>query len=162
MHRVRVIAAIVALVALSAVIAGAVPRPSAAVAEDDPRANEALVRRFYAEVMRSDGDLAAIDTLLAADFLPQDPDDVAGPAAYQQRRVDQRAALADLGFVAWAYEIEDVMATGERVAVRATFRGRLDSQQSPREANQLAWFTVEDGQITRLWTEQDNTALFGR
>lgn len=158
-YRDRVIAAVVVVLALAALA----PRfDRAAIAQDDPRANEEVVRRFYAEVMRSDGDLAAIDTLLAADFLPQDPDDVAGPSAYQQRRVDQRAALADLGFVSWAYEIEDVMATGERVAVRATFRGRLAGQDAPREANQLAWFTVEDGQITRLWSEQDNTALFGR
>lgn len=133
-------------------LVAAAPLMVRSVAQDATAANEALVRRFYAEVLAWDGDLAVVDDLLAADFVPQDPADVPGRDAYKQRLVDQRAELATL-FREWRYVIDDLMATGDRVAVRTTIDGvgRFSPKGSAR-VMAFGWFVIADDQITRFWS----------
>lgn len=117
---------------------------------------EAVVRRFYDEVLSSAGDLAAIDEVLAPDFVPQDASDVAGPDAYKQRRVDQREAL-DVLFSEWRWVIEDLMTSGNRVSVRATVEGvGRYTETSDRSVLSFGWFVVDGGRITRFWTLADD------
>lgn len=126
--------------------------------------DEAVVRRFYAEVLNSAGDIDAIDGLLAPEFGTHDPspDEVPGPAAYKQRRIDQRAQFAALGWERWAWEIDDAIAADDRVAVRSTIRIQVAGKPEPIEANSIGWFELRDGLIVRLWQEFDAAALLGQ
>ena len=77
--------------------------------------NRAVVRRFIARVLGG-GDFATLNALAAPDCV--DHADAPGPAALAQFLVPWRAAFPDL-----ALTIEDLAATGDRVAARWTLRG---------------------------------------
>lgn len=144
-----------AALVLAAAAPVALPR---AVAAQDDAAAEALVRRFFAEVLSSDGDLAALDALMDPTFPAQNPADVSGRDAYKQRRASQREALGIL-YDSWAYEIADLLAVGGRVAARVQFRGDPSLGGDEVRADALAWIEVEDGRIARIWIEQDTAAI---
>lgn len=134
----------------------ALPASIARARQGSPDENTAIVRRFYTEVLTHDGDLDAIDDLLAPGFTPQSAEDVPGPSAYKQRRVDQREALNAL-FQEWRWTIEELLTAGDAVAVRATIEGVNPGAETPRRtAASLGWFWLEDGRITRLWIASDD------
>jgi predicted ester cyclase len=80
---------------------------------------EADVRRFFEEVWNQ-GNVAAAGDFLAAEFTSHNTFDVAilGPDEYGRAVLDYRTAFPDL-----TVTLEDVFASGDRVAVRGIDRG---------------------------------------
>jgi predicted ester cyclase len=72
-----------------------------------------VIKRFYDEVLNA-GDLDAADEIVGPGFAPRDGE-VAGPEALKQVARYLRSALPDLRF-----DIEDLIAEGDRVATRWT------------------------------------------
>lgn len=126
-----------------------------------PQENAALVQRFLSEVIAG-GDTAAVDTLLAEDAA--DHNLVFG--GQQEPR-----ALTALGWRVLAaadvdVEIEDLVATGEKVAVRATIAGThreslMDLAPTGRSFTiTYAWFCrITDGRIAEIWSLPDGLGL---
>jgi predicted ester cyclase len=82
--------------------------------------HEAAVRRYFSEVW-SQGRLEVLDVLLAPDYVnhtPSTPDPPPGPAGLKPIVAAFRAAFPDLRFT-----VEDVLADGDRVAVRVRMEG---------------------------------------
>jgi ketosteroid isomerase-like protein len=112
---------------------------------DDPRA---VVERYYATVADLSGSPEALPELLHPDFrVVEHPNAIhpegtirdreAALSAYEQAK----AMLAEQSF-----EVEEVLVSRDRVAVRATWRGRLAGGAS-LEAKVASFFTVAEGQI---------------
>lgn len=83
-------------------------------------ANKRLVRRLHATVW-NDGNLSAIDDLVADDYVehnPSVPDEIRGRDAYTMHVSAVRSAFAGFEIVP-----EDVIAEGDIVVVRHTGRG---------------------------------------
>jgi ketosteroid isomerase-like protein len=137
------------LLAASVILPAALPMRAA----QDPAVNEQTVRAFYDAILARDGDLTALETLMAEDFQPTNAGDVPGRTAYWQRRVDQRRTL-DALYPRWRFVVDDLLAAGERVAVRAHLEAASFGRDTPDQTStQLAWFELRDGQILRIWTE---------
>jgi steroid delta-isomerase-like uncharacterized protein len=107
--------------------------------------NKAIVRRFYEEVLNQ-GNLAMSDELVAADFVDHQPFPGQGPglAGLKESLGAFRAAFPDL-----QYTIEDLIAEGDKVVVRATMRGTNEGSLFglPASGKQV---TVGDIDIVRI------------
>ena len=81
--------------------------------------NRAVVKRNFDEVWNQ-GNLAAADEIFSPDYVRHWPDgrDVFGPEATKQAVKAFHAAYPDMQFT-----IQDLIAEGDRVATRYTFRG---------------------------------------
>jgi steroid delta-isomerase-like uncharacterized protein len=124
--------------------------------------NKAVVRRVLDEVWNQ-GKLALIDELFASDYrrhgVPSGTP--AGPAGERQHRATFRAAFPDLVITA-----EDMIAEGDRVAVRYTWRGTYEGTwPDVPGAGQavtmsgIAIHRVADGRVTDLWVVGDELGL---
>jgi steroid delta-isomerase-like uncharacterized protein len=89
--------------------------PTALPAED----NQALVRRYIEEVINK-GNTAAIDELVAPDYLGHG---IGAPEIKGRESLKQRMTLIRTAFPDVHITIEDVVATGDKVATRTTFHG---------------------------------------
>ena len=91
---------------------------------------EADVRRFFEEVWNQ-GNVVAAGDFLAAEFTSHNTFDVAilGPDDYGRAVLDYRTAFPDL-----TVTLEDVFASGDRVAVRGTDRGTHQGEFMGRAA----------------------------
>ncbi len=125
---------------------------------DPTEANKALVRRFIEEGLNG-GDLAVIAEVVADGFVshPLPPGQAPGRTGVAQFAAEQRAAAPD-----WRITIADVIAEGDRVAVRATGRGTptrayfgLPAAGRRLEVSWIAIYRVEGGKIAERWTEAD-------
>jgi predicted ester cyclase len=130
-------------------------REEQAMERQDPatemKANKALVRR-YIEDANNGGDLALVDDLMAPDYVwhggPTTRDELKQFIAWQ------RASAPD-----WRIAIQDMVAEGDRVAVRATARGTRTEESvgipfpEPRymELTWIAIYRIEDGRIAEVW-----------
>jgi steroid delta-isomerase-like uncharacterized protein len=121
-------------------------------------ANKALVRRFIEEGLNG-GDLAVIEEVVAADFVahPLPPGQARGRAGVQEFAAEQRAAAPD-----WHITIADIIAEGDRVAVRATGRGTptrdffgIPAAARRLEVSWIAIYRVEGSKIAERWSEAD-------
>ena len=81
-------------------------------------------------------------------------------------RVGLVVELDNDAFAGWSYELGDVLADGDRVAVRWTARGRhentyLGEGPTGREIAQtgLTLLRVQDGVITQIWSQPDSLGL---
>jgi steroid delta-isomerase-like uncharacterized protein len=79
--------------------------------------NKALARRFFQEVW-NDRDEAAIDRYIVEDARGNDPDFGAGREAFRRQWREWQRAFPDLHF-----EVEDVIAEGNKVLTRWTLTG---------------------------------------
>jgi len=108
--------------ALLALLAGpaTAARAQEATPAGGPEANKALALRFHDDIFER-GDLGAIDEILAPGFVlrspPNEPSPVRGPEGVRQLAEALRAAFPDLEL-----STDDVIAEGDRVAIRWTFR----------------------------------------
>jgi steroid delta-isomerase-like uncharacterized protein len=123
----------------------------------DTERNSALVRRFIDEVFvgrRAD----AIDELLSDDFVSHTlrlPEPGRAPLKAATERV--HASLSDVVF-----DVEDVMADGDRVAVRLTatatptgdFMG-VPAAGKRYTIGEMHWFRIKDGLIAEHWHQHD-------
>lgn len=117
--------------------------------------NADLVRRFYDEVA-NDGRFEVIDEVFAPDFvLHAAPGSArpAGPAAVRQGVEALRGAFAGLRF-----DVEDVVAEGDRVAARWTMTGRhvgdaFGNPPTGRDVSQsgMVFYRVAGGRLAEQW-----------
>ncbi|WP_437618066.1 ester cyclase [Sorangium sp. So ce1151] len=110
-----------------ATVAGCAPpearSPSSNGRSTDEQYNATVVRRYFDEVW-SRGHLDVLDELLAAGYInhtPSTPDPPPGPGGLKPIVAAFRAAFPDLHFT-----VEDLIAEGDRVAVRVRMEGTQD------------------------------------
>ena len=124
--------------------------------------NKAIVRRVFEEVWNT-GNLALIDELYAADYVRHNapPDRPGGPAGEKQHRALFRAAFPDLHITA-----DDMVAEGDRVAVRYTWRGthqgaELGIAPTGKQVTMsgIAIHRIVAGKIAELWVVGDELGL---
>lgn len=119
--------------------------------------NKAAVNRFY-EVF-DEGDLSIVDEVLASNFVEHNPfpEQPPGPEGMKQVLSMMRAAFPDSEMA-----VEDVIAEGDRIAVRAEMTGthRGEFMGLPATGNRvtvtgLSIWRVVDGKIVEHWEQFD-------
>ena len=117
-------------------------------------ANKALIRRVFEEVIPA-GDAATMRTLVTPDFLDHDPlpGQPAGAAGAQYVVETMHGAHPDLRFT-----IDDLVAEGDRVAIRWTLRGTNTGpmlgrppSRRPVEFAAVVIFRIADGRLAERW-----------
>lgn len=154
-----------ALLATSAIVLACapVPTPTPTVTPvPATEANKALVRRYYDQVLNM-GNLTALDELLAPNY-KRYLTTTAAPldaAAQKQRLGGMRTVFPDLNVT-----IDDLIAEGDRVAIRMTVRGTqkapfLDIAPSGKQVIVAAVEVVriEKGKMVEHWGGTDNLDL---
>jgi predicted ester cyclase len=128
-------------------------------ARDD---NKALVRRFYAEI--DAGNLAAMDELVAPDFVDHDPPPIPGlpPGLAGLKQAFEIFLHATPG----THEVIDQIAEDDLVVTRIRARGQFaeDLGDIPATGGDLdvtatAVYRIADGRITEHWGETDSLTL---
>jgi steroid delta-isomerase-like uncharacterized protein len=123
----------------------------------DIEANKALVRRFIDEIFRK-GRPEAVDELLADDFVPHTWGATGGGKAALKEAIERvSAGLSDTSMT-----IEDLIAEGDRVAVRLTshavqtgpFMG-LPPSGKAYTIGEIHIFRIEGGKVREHWHEAD-------
>jgi predicted ester cyclase len=123
---------------------------------------EADVRRFFDEVWNQ-GNAAAAEDFLAAEFTSHNAFDVTilGPDQYGRAVLEYRAAFPDL-----TVTLEDVFASGDRVAVRGIDRGTHQGEFMGRAASgrpvTATWieiFRLRSGKAVEGWVETDTRRM---
>ncbi|HEC33087.1 MAG TPA: hypothetical protein ENI37_00020 [Chloroflexi bacterium] len=112
------------------------------MATDD---NKARVRRFFREVV-SDGNLGAIDELLGASCRYFDAGSLRalGVSEFTEYLVEARRPFDSINV-----EIENIVAEGNRVAVRCSYHLILEGERSVVPV--MADFLFEGGRIVEMW-----------
>jgi steroid delta-isomerase-like uncharacterized protein len=127
-----------------------------------PEENKALARRMVEAWNR--GDLAALDDLIAPDYVFHDPADPAlppGPRGAKVQVTAFRAAFPDLRLT-----IEDEIAEGAMVVQRLTITGThrgpfagVPPTGKPVTTSSIEVLRVERGKIAEHWDEFDMVGL---
>ncbi len=123
--------------------------------------NKTLVRRVVEDVYNQ-GNLAAIDDYVAADFVIHAPsEDIHGPAGARQFVAGLRKAFPDFHIT-----IEDQIADGDRVVTRWTAEGtHLGEFQGIPPTGKHGTMTgididrVVDGKVVECWVNEDDLGL---
>lgn len=120
--------------------------------------NKALVRRFYAEIDKSN--LEAMDVLVAEDYMDHSPPPFPGLGT-------GRDAVKKSFSMFWEatpgyHEIEDQIAEGDLVVTRLTAYGKHegDLPGAPRTGNDLKMgaiviHRIADGKLVEKWSQKD-------
>ena len=122
--------------------------------------NKALVRRFIEQVFEH-GDMAAVDELVAEDFVPH-----TYPGTTDREGLKRAMERVSTGITDAKFTIEDVIAEGDRVAVRLTsgatqngeFMGMPPSGKR-YEIEEIHIFRLRDGRITEHWHQFDQLGM---
>jgi steroid delta-isomerase-like uncharacterized protein len=123
--------------------------------------NKAVVRRFIDEIFVK-GRTEMVDELVADDFVPHTWPSTGDGRADLKRAIERVAkGLADARFV-----VEDLIAEGDRVAVRltaeatqvGTFMGLPPSGKTYR-IGEIHIFRIRAGQVTEHWHQFDQLAM---
>lgn len=161
MRRRAIFARALALAAAVVLPAGRAP-VGVARADSPSDANSALIRRIIAEAFNA-GDLDVIDEALARDYLDHQvgPDAPGGPAAFKAFVDGFRTAFPDVQVT-----VEDLVAEGDRVALRVTLRGsqqgalgEIPATGLPVEFGGYHIYRFEDGKVAEHWGLQDDLGL---
>jgi steroid delta-isomerase-like uncharacterized protein len=121
--------------------------------------NKALILRLVEEVY-NDNDLNVLDELLAQDFVNHSAvsEHRHGIEGFKHVNKWVRAGFSDVH-----YEIEDMIAEGDRVACRITLTGTHDGefQGSPPSGRRLRmdhvhWHRIADGKVIERWAVRDD------
>ncbi len=124
--------------------------------------NKALVRRFVDEV-QSGGNIDAIDELCSPEFVnhsapPGVPSNTEG--------VKQVTAMFRLAFPDSYFTVEDMVAEGDKVATRKTFRGTHQGTFAgiPPTGQQVSIGLIDivrvaDGKVVEHWSMGDNLGM---
>ena len=122
-------------------------------------ANKALVRRFITEVFEQ-GRPEAVDELCADDFIGHTWGN-ADKAGLKQAMARVASALADAHF-----QLDDVIAEDDRVAVRVTATARqvgefmgIPASGRSYTIGEIHIFRLRDGKFSEHWHEFDRTGL---
>ncbi len=123
--------------------------------------NKALVRLFIEEILEG-GDPSAVDELVAPDFTAHTWPSTGDPRGDLKRAIERvGAALADSSFA-----IEDMIAEGDRVAVRLTanatqvgpFMG-LPASGRRYSIGEIHIFRIRDGFVVEHWHQFDQVGM---
>jgi steroid delta-isomerase-like uncharacterized protein len=122
--------------------------------------NKALIQRFIEQVFER-GDVAAVDELVAEDFVPH-----TYPGTTDRGGLKRAMERVSKGISDARFTIEDVIADGDRVAVRLTsgatqtgeFMGMPPSGKR-YEIEEIHIFRVSDGRITEHWHQFDQVGM---
>jgi steroid delta-isomerase-like uncharacterized protein len=122
---------------------------------ENVESNKELLHQLYEEALNR-GNLALIDELFAPDFVDHStPDQTPGSAGVKDYFREIRSGFPDIQVV-----LDDVIAEGDRVVVRSTWRGThlggyegvaATGQRVARTLIQI--FRVVDGLIVEEWNE---------
>ncbi|WP_020574678.1 ester cyclase [Actinopolymorpha alba] len=124
--------------------------------------NRSVVRRFYDEVLNHDKPEVA-DEIVAPDFVVHGglPNQATGPEALKATGRMLRSGFADLRFT-----IDDLVAEGDRVAVRWTMEAThtgdyfgIPATGRSIDLHAIVIFRVVNGQLTELWPLVDHPSL---
>lgn len=119
--------------------------------------NKTITRNFYAAL--TEGNLAAIDDIVAEDFIEHEeiPTDADGRDGLREMFEELHAAFSD-----FAMTIEDMVAEGDKVFVRATMQGiqraeflGIPSQGKPMLVPVADVLRFEGGRIVEHWGLMD-------
>lgn len=130
----------------------------------DLEANKEVARRFIDGVFVNQ-DPRAVDELAAEDFTAH----TFGPLPPGREPLKQAMARAGAGVSEARFEIHDMIAEDDRVAVRlsttarhtGTFMG-LEPTGKRYTIDEIHIFRIRDGQVTEHWHEFDKLALIGQ
>jgi len=123
-----------------------------------PAENKELVRRFYEEIDK--GNLAAMDELVAEDYLDHNPPPFPGlkPGREGLKQAFKIFWEATPGY----HQIEEQIAEGDKVVTRLTSYGKheKDLPGAPRTGNDLKMTSITihriaDGKLVEKWAEKD-------
>jgi steroid delta-isomerase-like uncharacterized protein len=125
--------------------------------------NKALLRRFYRELV-DQGNLAIIDELIAPDMVEHEelpPGIPPGREGVKQFFALMRSAFPDVQVA-----VEDMLAEGDKVVARVTFRGthRGEFIGVPASGKQVAFTAIDilrivDGRLVEHWGQTDNLGM---
>jgi ketosteroid isomerase-like protein len=117
---------------------------------DSPRPDPEQIVGTYFRRLLVERDLSVCDDLLSSDYVDHDAP-VGTPVGPAATRAYVEAMLAD--YPDLAFEVEDVVARGKTVALRATWRGTHKATRKPMRQRGLAFVHVgESGRITERWS----------
>jgi predicted SnoaL-like aldol condensation-catalyzing enzyme len=124
-----------------------------ATSTSDVESNKVLALRYQHEILEQ-GNLAAVDEILAPDFVwhyPADQSFAVGPEAVKQ----QATALRSLFAAGIVLTDDDVIAAGDRVVIRWTMVGLSsgEARNVPVTVTGIDIFRVTDGQVAELWQQ---------
>lgn len=131
-------------------------------ANSPSEANEALIRRIIDGAFNA-GALDIVDDALASDYVDHQagPDAPGGPAAFKAFVRAFRATFPDVQVT-----VEDLVAGGDRVALRVTLRGSQQGALGEIPATGLRVefggyhiYRLADGKVTEHWGLQDDLGL---
>jgi steroid delta-isomerase-like uncharacterized protein len=119
--------------------------------------NKALVRRFVDEIFVK-GRNEAVDELLADDFVSHTWPSTGDPKSDLRQAIERtHGALDDITFT-----IDDLIAEGDRVAVRLTSSARqvgelmgLPASGKTYEIGEIHVFRIRDGRFVEHWHQHD-------
>ncbi len=134
--------------------------PFLASATPTPLKNKELLKRFYKEVY-VDWNMRTADELLSPDFISHDwpKNGQKGPEAFRNYYQAFRKALPDA-----TYEVKDMLADGDRVAVRWEMRGTYRAAFPGIEAvpagqavtlRGVAIYRIDNGKLVERWVVSD-------
>ncbi|MBI3860215.1 MAG: ester cyclase [Thaumarchaeota archaeon] len=124
--------------------------------------NKTILRR-YGEEIWSQGNLAVIDELVALDVIVHLPGypQISGLEAYKQACSMLRAGFPDLQVA-----LEDIVAEGDKIAGRWTFRGTqtgdymgIAATGKPMTWTATAIYRITDGKVAEVWDNEDFLGL---
>ncbi len=117
-------------------------------------ANKAVVRRLFEEAFAA-GDTAAVRDLVASDFIDHDP--MPGQPAGVEG-IEYVASTLHTAQPGLRFTVDDLVAEGDRVAIRWTLRGTSTGPMfgqppsgRPVEQSAVVIFRIADGTITERW-----------
>jgi steroid delta-isomerase-like uncharacterized protein len=124
--------------------------------------NKALVRLTADEVW-SKGNLSIVDEIYAPHFLCHS---IAGPEWRGREGIRQQVTNHRVAFPDWHEQIEDIIAEGDRVAIRFTSQGTHKGEfqgmlPTGRRVNisEVAIYRIADGKIVEQWLFPDIARL---
>ncbi len=125
--------------------------------------NKRLARRFYEDVLNT-GKLDLLEDVLSENFTEHRPseEDTSGIASFREFLKMVTGAFPDLRI-----QVNDVLAEGNKVAVRLTVQGTHQGVlmgESEPTGKQATWsgidiLEIESGKITARWSERDLLGL---
>lgn len=125
---------------------------------DTGTSNERTVRRIYDECLNG-GRIERLREVVSDDFVG--PQGERGPDAFGRTLAALRTGFPDIRFT-----VEDVVADGDRVAIRwtwrathtGTFRGLAPSGKPVIDTG-MAFYRLEGGKVVRAWLETDRLGV---
>jgi predicted ester cyclase len=126
--------------------------------------NKDLARRVIDRIFVHQED-EAIDELISTDFVPH----TFGPMPHGREGLRAGMQRAGAGVSEARFEIHDIIAEGDRVAVRLTTTARhtgqfmgIDPSGDRYSVDEIHIFRIRDGQVIEHWHEFDKLALLSQ